>query len=171
MRELVSILNLYFQHPEEALALATLVKATGSTYRRPGARMLVLTNGTSVGAISGGCLELDVVDKTLAAREKGENVLLTYDTSAEEDLVFGTGLGCKGTVHILVEPLRPGSSADELIRFAGRIFQQRHSGVAATVFQIQGEVPVRIGDRLMPAGSTHLEPGSGTRGPSLSGML
>jgi xanthine/CO dehydrogenase XdhC/CoxF family maturation factor len=149
MRELVSILSLYSQHPETALALATLVKANGSTYRRPGARMLILTNGAAVGAISGGCLERDVVQKAQALREKGESVLLAYDTSAEEDIVFGTGLGCQGAVHILVEPLRPGSPADELIRFVGRIFRQRHSGAAATVFQIQGEIPVRIGDRMM----------------------
>jgi xanthine/CO dehydrogenase XdhC/CoxF family maturation factor len=149
MGELASILNIYSQHPEKALALATLVKASGSTYRRPGARMLVLTNGESAGAVSGGCLERDVVEKAQAAHEKGESVLLTYDTSAEEDIVLGTGLGCKGAVHILVEPLGAGSSANELIRFVGGIFQQRRSGAAATVFQIQGNVPVRIGNRVM----------------------
>ncbi|MGO8699522.1 MAG: XdhC family protein [Limisphaerales bacterium] len=149
MGELASILSLYSQHPEKALALATLVKASGSTYRRPGARMLVLTNGESAGAVSGGCLERDVVEKAQAAREKGESVLLTYDTSAEEDIVWGTGLGCKGSVHILVEPLGTGSSADELIRFVERILQERRSGAAATVFQIRGHVPVQIGNRLM----------------------
>jgi xanthine/CO dehydrogenase XdhC/CoxF family maturation factor len=156
MSELVSILSLYFQHPEKAVALATLVKTIGSTYRRPGARMLVLTNGASAGGISGGCLERDVVEKAKAACEKGESVVLTYDTSPEEDIVFGTGLGCKGAVHILVEQLRLGSSADELMRFVGKIFQQRCSGVAATVFRIQGEIPVRLGDRLMLDAEGHV---------------
>ena len=149
MKELASILSLYSLHPENALALATLVKASGSTYRRPGARMLVLTNGESAGSVSGGCLECDVIEKAQVAARKGESVLATYDTSAEEDIIFGAGLGCEGAVHILIEPLRPGSAADELIRFVGGIFQRRQSGAVATVFQIQGDVPVRIGERLM----------------------
>ena len=149
VKELATILGICALHPENALALATLVKTSGSTYRRPGARMLVLRNGEPVGSVSAGCLERDVVEKAQAASRKGENILVTYDTSAEEDIVFGAGLGCKGTVHILIEPLRPGSAADEFIRFAGRVFQQRQSGAAATVFQVHGNVPVRIGDRLM----------------------
>jgi xanthine dehydrogenase accessory factor len=149
MKELASILSMCFLHPEKALALATLVKASGSTYRRPGARMLVLTTGESAGSISGGCLECDVIEKAQAAAKEGKSILLTYDTSAEEDIVFGAGLGCKGAVHILVEPLRPGSAADESIRFLRGIFERRQSGVVVTVFQIQGEVPARIGDRLM----------------------
>jgi xanthine/CO dehydrogenase XdhC/CoxF family maturation factor len=149
MKELATILGLCALHPENALALATLVKTSGSTYRRPGARMLVLREGEPVGSVSAGCLERDVVEKAQAASQKGENILATYDTSAEEDIVFGAGLGCEGTVHVLVEPIRPGSATDDFIRFAGRVFQQRQSGAAATVFQIQGHVPVRIGDRLM----------------------
>ena len=149
MKELASILDICSLHPENALALATLVKATGSTYRRPGARMLVLRNGETAGAVSSGCLERDVIEKAQAASEKGESILVTYDTSAEEDIVFGAGLGCKGAVHILIEPLRPGSAADELIGFVRTIFQRRHSGAVATVFQIRGAVPVRVGERLM----------------------
>lgn len=149
MKELVSILSICSLHPESALALATLVKVSGSTYRRLGARMLVLRNGESIGSVSGGCLEREVVEKARAASGQGESILVTYDTSAEEDIVFGAGLGCKGAVHILIEPLRPGSAVEEWIRFAGRVFQQRQSGAAATVFQIRGDVPVRLGDRLM----------------------
>jgi xanthine dehydrogenase accessory factor len=149
VKEIASILSICTQQPENALALATLVKATGSTYRRLGARMLVLRNGESIGGVSGGCLERDVVEKARVASEERESILVNYDTSAEEDIVFGAGLGCKGAIHILIEPLRPGSAADEWIRFAGGVFQQRQSGAAATVFQIRGDVPVRLGDRLM----------------------
>lgn len=149
VKELASIISLCTLYPENALALATLVKATGSTYRRPGARMLVLRNGETVGSVSAGCLERDVVEKARLASQNGESILVNYDTSAEEDIVFGAGLGCKGEVHVLVEPLKPGSAAYELIRFVGRIFQQRQSGAVATVFQIRGEVAARIGDRLM----------------------
>jgi xanthine/CO dehydrogenase XdhC/CoxF family maturation factor len=149
VKELATILGICSARQENALALATLVKTSGSTYRRPGARMLVLRNGEPVGSVSAGCLERDVVEKAQAASQKGESILVTYDTSAEEDIVFGAGLGCKGTAHILIEPLRPGSAADDFIRFAGGIFQRRQSGAAATVFHVRGNVPVRIGDRLM----------------------
>jgi xanthine dehydrogenase accessory factor len=149
MKELASILSICSLQPESTLALATLVKVSGSTYRHLGARMLLLRNGESIGSVSGGCLERDVVKKARAASENGANILVTYDTSAEEDIVFGTGLGCKGAVHILIELLGAGSAVDEWIRFAARIFQQRQSGAAATVFQIRGDVPVRLGDRLM----------------------
>ena len=149
MKELAAILSICSLHPENALALATLVKASGSTYRRPGARMLILEDGGSAGSVSGGCLERDLIEKGQVAARKGESILVTYDTSAEEDIVFGVGLGCKGAVHILVEPLRPGSAAEELIRFIGNIFHRRHSGAVATVFQIRGDVQVRLGDRWM----------------------
>jgi xanthine/CO dehydrogenase XdhC/CoxF family maturation factor len=149
VKELATILGICSLHPENALALATLVKASGSTYRRPGARMLVLRNGEPSGSVSAGCLERDVVEKARAASQKGESILLTYDTSAEEDIVFGAGLGCKGVVHVLVEPLRPGSAADDFLRFAGGLFQRRQSGAAATVFEVRGHLPVRVGDRLM----------------------
>lgn len=149
MKELAAILSICSLRPENALALATLVKASGSTYRRPGARMLILEDGGSAGSVSGGCLERDLIEKGQAAARKEESILVTYDTSAEEDIVFGVGLGCKGAVHILVEPLRPGSAAEELIRFIGNIFHRRHSGAVATVFQIRGDVQVRLGDRWM----------------------
>ena len=149
MKELAAIFSICSLHPENALALATLVKASGSTYRRPGARMLILEDGGSAGSVSGGCLERDLIEKGQVAARKGESILVTYDTSAEEDIVFGVGLGCKGAVHILVEPLRPGSAAEELIRFIENIFHRRHSGAVATVFQIRGDVQVRLGDRWM----------------------
>lgn len=73
MKELVSILSICSLHPESALALATLVKVSGSTYRRLGARMLVLRNGESIGSVSGGCLEREVVEKARAASGQGES--------------------------------------------------------------------------------------------------
>ena len=87
MKELAAILSICSLHPENALALATLVKASGSTYRRPGARMLILEDGGSAGSVSGGCLERDLIEKGQVAARKGESILVTYDTSAAEDIV------------------------------------------------------------------------------------
>src|SRR5215218_1249393 len=86
-------------------ALATVVHVEGSSYRRPGARMLVTDDGILTGAISGGCLEGDALRKALLVIEKGENKLVTYDTSDEDDIQFGVQLGCNGIVHILFEPI------------------------------------------------------------------
>ena len=63
MKELASILSICSLQPESTLALATLVKVSGSTYRHLGARMLLLRNGESIGSVSGGCLERDVVNR------------------------------------------------------------------------------------------------------------
>jgi len=68
------------------VALATLVKVEGSTYRRPGARMLISANGVIAGAISGGCLESDVVEKAQEVMDLGKSRLVKYDTTSEEDL-------------------------------------------------------------------------------------
>lgn len=89
-------------------ALATVVQVEGSSYRRPGARMLVEDNGKITGAISGGCLEGDALRKALQAINQEQNKLVTYNTLHEDDLEFGVQLGCNGIVHILFEPIYPG---------------------------------------------------------------
>ncbi|MCU1280772.1 MAG: alanine dehydrogenase [bacterium] len=84
-------------------ALATVVAVVGSSYRRAGARMLVRHDGRVIGGVSGGCLEADVVRKALLAIVEQRPALLHYDTSDDEDGSFG--LGCRGEIEILVEPL------------------------------------------------------------------
>src|ERR1700730_15259761 len=86
-------------------ALATVVHVEGSSYRRPGARMLVEDDGKMTGAISGGCLEGDALRKALFAINQRQNKLVTYNTSHEDENDFGVQLGCNGIVHILFEPI------------------------------------------------------------------
>ena len=69
-------------------ALATIVHVEGSSYRMPGARMLVDDNGCLTGAISGGCLEGDARRRALLAIHEGKNRLVTYDTSNDDDVEF-----------------------------------------------------------------------------------
>jgi len=94
----------------EAL-LATVVGVSGSTYRRPGARMLLSREGRLAGSVSGGCLEGDILQKAWWRTEVGA-ALVTYDsTDSDEDVVWGFGLGCNGVVQVLLErvsPERPG---------------------------------------------------------------
>lgn len=85
-------------------ALATVVKVSGSSYRSPGARMLITDNGRWVGSISGGCLEGDALRKARNVMATGQPVTITYDTREESNQNLGIGLGCNGVIDVLIEP-------------------------------------------------------------------
>ncbi len=93
------------ERSDQPLALATVVKVEGSSYRRPGAKLLIDDEGPTLGGVSGGCLEADVREVGLAVLRDGHCRLRHYETGANEDTVWGFGLGCDGTVEILVQPL------------------------------------------------------------------
>ena len=95
-------------------ALATVVQVEGSSYRRPGARMLVTEEGMLTGAISGGCLEGDALKKALLAINQQEKKLVVYDTTDEDDAKLGIQLGCNGIVSILFEPVDAADAANPI---------------------------------------------------------
>lgn len=100
-------------------ALATLVAVEGSAYRRRGARMLVAGDGSCTGSISPGCLESDVAERARSVMHTGVPVILEYETaSTGAELAWGLGLGCGGTIRILVEPLAPDSAYAATLRLA-----------------------------------------------------
>src|SRR5688572_5519912 len=101
----------------ERCALATVVSVEGSSYRRPGARMLVCETGASTGTISAGCLENDVIEHAMRVLQTGAAKLVEYDTaSTSDEMAWGLGLGCNGIVRVLVEPLASGSLYIEALR-------------------------------------------------------
>src|SRR5215207_5505318 len=101
----------------ERCALATVVSVEGSSYRRPGARMLVCEGGSSTGTISAGCLETDVIEHAKRVIKSGAAKLVEYDTaSTGEEMAWGLGLGCNGVVRVLVEPLIADSLYVETLR-------------------------------------------------------
>lgn len=104
MKELQAIVG-HLNLAESGSVLATLVTVEGSSYRRPGARMLIARDRGRIGSISGGCLEEDLVLRAGRVSATGRAELVLYDTLAENDLVWGVGLGCHGVVRILLEPL------------------------------------------------------------------
>lgn len=108
MRELLEILDRIVRLSEEgkSAALATVVATSGSTYRRPGARLLV-TESKIVGAVSAGCLEDEVIAIARKVWKTKRPQLLRFDTTEEMDAIAGTGLGCRGTIEVFVEPLTP----------------------------------------------------------------
>ncbi len=88
----------------ERYALATVVAVRGSSYRRPGARLLVPEHGDPVGIVSGGCLEDEAAQLAREALARGVPVAITIDHSAEGDEVWGSGLGCRGVIDLVAEP-------------------------------------------------------------------
>lgn len=107
MKEFGDIVQAYEQAIQLGLkmALATVVNVDGSSYRRPGARMLVTEDGRFTGAISGGCLEGDALRKAALAINQRKKKLVVYDTTDEDDAKLGVQLGCNGIVRILFEPI------------------------------------------------------------------
>ncbi len=89
----------YRQRPNESLALATLVRAQGSSYRRPGARMLIARDGTTVGSLSGGCLEEEVAARGREIIRTDKASLMSFDTRRR--------FGCNGSIDIFVEKASP----------------------------------------------------------------
>ena len=96
----------------ERLALATVVSVRGSSYRRPGARLLVPEDGAPIGLISGGCLETEAARLAREAIARDVPLLVTIDHSGEGDELWGMGLGCRGVIDLLAEP--PGMAAETL---------------------------------------------------------
>jgi len=87
------------------LALATLVRVEGASYRRPGARLLLDREGPLHGSLSGGCLEGDVHARAMEVLASDTPRLVQYDLRGDADLIWGSGSGCEGLLEILIEPL------------------------------------------------------------------
>ena len=149
MKEINSIITAFLdsQDNSEQLFLATVVNVQGSTYRQPGARMLIASTGKMVGTISGGCLENDVFQHTRLITD-GQPKLVTYDTNADEDIIWGFGLGCNGVVDVLIECLDHNDLFNPLA-FIHKCFSHQQKGIMATVFGVEGKVNVQLGERLI----------------------
>lgn len=93
----------------ESAVLATVVKTSGSSYRLPGARLLLSRTGQRVGSVSGGCLEDDLVKKAWWLTENGP-VVRRYDTTPDGEIAAEYGLGCNGIIHVLIERVEPQKS-------------------------------------------------------------
>lgn len=113
--------------------LATVVRVEGSSYRRPGARMLITEDGEFTGAISGGCLEGDALRKARFAMFQQQNKLEIYETTDEDDQRLGVQLGCNGTVYILFESINS-EHENNPVNILKRAALKRKDAVIATVF-------------------------------------
>lgn len=126
-------------------AIATVVKVRGSSYRSPGARMLITDDGKWVGSISGGCLEGDALRKARQVMTNNRPLTVTYDTSEESNQNLGIGLGCNGIIDVLMEPLD--ASGKDLIGLFERITSTPTPVALATIFA----GPAGVGENLFIA--------------------
>jgi xanthine/CO dehydrogenase XdhC/CoxF family maturation factor len=149
-------------------ALTTVVHVSGSSYRRPGARMLVTEDGIMTGAISGGCLEGDALRKAALAISQGKNKLVIYDTTDEDDAKLGIQLGCNGIVSILFEPIFVGAGNNP-IHALETVIAKRDPSLIITLFSkdqqkqlgtfCQSSLPAFVRDLI----SEEIELASGSR--------
>ena len=137
MKELLQIIKAYDAalHAGKKSALAAVVHVDGSSYRRPGARMMVTDNGELTGAISGGCLEGDALRKAMLVLSQQQSKLITYDTSDEDDATIGIQLGCEGVIQVLFEPINP-NNLNNPIQLLRKAVALRQQSVLVTLFSL-----------------------------------
>jgi xanthine/CO dehydrogenase XdhC/CoxF family maturation factor len=150
MRELDAILDTWrgLEGKDREAVLATVVHVTGSSYRRPGGRMLMVPDGRRIGCVSGGCLEGEIVKKAWWLTESGDPVIRAYDTTSEDDAVWEFGLGCNGVVHVLLERVDT-LAASAVLDFLDAHRAARMPAVVATVVRTDARSGICVGDRLL----------------------
>lgn len=134
MTGLGDILTTWSCRREEPVALATVVRTNGSTYRKAGARLLISCDGATTGLVSGGCLEQEVAERGIEVLRRGKPELVAYNTRR----LFG----CNGMLEILVEPVWPEQSGHFLAAAAAK-WDEREALVSTTLFE-GGGVPDRL---------------------------
>ena len=153
MKEHADIFALYesLRATGGAGVLATVVRTTGSTYRRPGARMLVTGDGRSAGLISGGCLESDLRERSADVIATGKTLLVRYDSTSPDDVLWGLGLGCNGIADVLLERVS-GAEECSVLEFLQECRRTRSAGAIASPYVLTGITGEIAGSRVFARG-------------------
>jgi xanthine/CO dehydrogenase XdhC/CoxF family maturation factor len=138
----------------ESVLLATVVRVTGSSYGGVGSRMLIRADGSTVGLVSGGCLESDLAEHARRVHEAGRAEVVRYDTRNDDDAPWGLGLGCNGVIDVLLEPLPParGKYLAKLIDKA--LAADKPSVLATIITERNAEGSPSIGAHALIIGNT-----------------
>lgn len=134
-----------------ALALGILMHTQGSTYRKPGAMLLMAADGGYAGLISGGCLEGDLGERAREVIASGRPTLVTYDLRSGDDLIWGLGLGCEGAMHILLLRVGPREEWQPLAHLAAALAAHQPTAVAVLTEPRDESLP--MGALLLPGAS------------------
>ncbi|MBT0810325.1 XdhC family protein [Litoribacter ruber] len=150
MKEIKQIIQAYHQALSDGkkAVLATVVHIEGSSYRAPGARMLVRDDGMLTGAISGGCLEGDILRKALMVMATNKPLLVTYDTSDEGSNIISVNLGCNGIIRVLLEPIQQKNDHNP-IKLLEKAISKRQKAILVTYFSPDEKKHVLQGTKLL----------------------
>lgn len=116
-----------------AFVLATVVETEGSTYRKAGTQMLISANAELRGLLSGGCLEVDLVEHAREVLATGAAKLASYDMRGEDELLFGLGSGCEGAMQVLLQRVGPDEAWQPLSRIAECVERREQNAIAMIV--------------------------------------
>lgn len=103
MNDFSRILQVIKSRKSEKFVMGTVTAVEGSSYRSEGSKMLIDERGGTFGLISGGCLEGDMVRHANEVYQTGKSKIVSYDLRAEDDLGWGRGTGCNGTIYVYLE--------------------------------------------------------------------
>lgn len=117
MKDFQQILSTAFREREMPMALATLVKTRGSTYRKPGARLLVSHDGVTTGVLSGGCLEEEIARHGLEVMAASRPRVVNFDTRKL--------YGCEGNLEIFIERIEPAGATGNFLTDVSRKIANR----------------------------------------------
>jgi len=130
---LTELLEFYRAHQtDEALVLGTVIATEGSTYRKPGAMMLIAADGGYHGLISGGCLEADLASHAKEVFADGETRNVCYDMSHGDDFAWGLGLGCDGIIHLMLQRL-DGDTGFGFLKTLDKAWKAQSSGLLSII--------------------------------------
>ncbi len=116
-----------------AIVLATVVETAGSTYSKSATQMLISPTAGLRGLLSGGCLEVDLVERAAAVLASGAAQLASYDMRGEDDLLFGIGSGCEGAMQVLLQRVGPQEQWQPFARIAECVEARRAEAIALIV--------------------------------------
>jgi len=140
MKEIKAIIKAYdeIDRAKVRAALATVVRVEGSSYRRAGARMLIMDDGNWIGGISGGCLEGDALIKARSSILRSEATCVTYDTTEDDPYQIGVGLGCNGIIDVLITPLDTNDANNPVEILRKSVQGNRKTNILLTVTAASG---------------------------------
>jgi xanthine dehydrogenase accessory factor len=138
-----------------AVALAVVLRTDGSTYSKQGALMLITRSGECAGLLSGGCLEADLREHAREVIDSGTARQFNYDARAPEDLVFGMGSGCEGSMDIFLMRVGPVNHWEPFAHWQAALAGNRPTAVGLVV-QSVGH-PLEPGAVLLPGLGSELD--------------
>ena len=141
---------------EEQLVMATVIRTKGSTPQKPGAKLLVRSDGSGVGTLGGGCVEGDIwYAASQLMRRGGDAQYREYELN--EDLAAQDGLVCGGTMFFLIDPVY---QPDQYLDYAKEIDSAYEGGPSVALASLIKSAPGKnlpVGAKLFirEDGSTH----------------